>query len=172
MTDEERVDPPYIADERTMLTTWLDWQRATLLQKCSGLTPDQLREQAVPPSNLSLLGLVRHMAEVERGWFRKGVAREDIGYRWVTEDHQDADFDDVADVDDAGMDAAFEALREEIGRARRAVAAAPTLDVTFTRPNRPEISLRWVLVHMVEEYARHNGHADFLRERIDGVTGD
>jgi hypothetical protein len=112
------------------------------------------------------------MAEVERGWFRKGVAREDVAYRWVSEEVQDADFDDVADVDDAGVDAAFAALHEEIGQARRIVDGAPTLDVTFTRPDRPEFSLRWVLVHMVEEYARHNGHADLLRERVDGETGD
>jgi uncharacterized damage-inducible protein DinB len=169
VTDDERVDPPHIADERTMLTTWLDWQRATLARKCAGLGADQLRERAVPPSSLSLLGLVRHMAEVERGWFRNGVARQDVGYRWVRPDDEDADFNDVAGAD---VDEAFAAWGEEIEQARQIVAAAPSLDVTFTRPKRPEISLRWTLVHMIEEYARHNGHADLLRERLDGEVGD
>ncbi len=166
----ERLDPPYVADERQMLTTWLDWQRATLALKCEGLTQDQLRERAVPPSSLSLLGLVRHMAEVERAWFRRGVAQEDIEYRWVRDDDVDAEFDHV---DSADADAAFQAWEEEIVRAREITAAAPTLEETFIRhKDGDSISLRWVLVHMIEEYARHNGHADLLRERIDGVTGD
>jgi uncharacterized damage-inducible protein DinB len=168
--EDERVDPPKIAGEREMLTAWLDWHRATLVRKCEGLAPEQLRERSVAPSNLSLLGLVRHMAEVERGWFRRGVAQETVEYRWCREGAEEADFDDV---DGADPEEAFGALREEVERAREIVAAAPDLEQTFTRHrDRQEITLRWVLVHMVEEYARHNGHADLLRERIDGATGD
>ncbi|MGH9067122.1 MAG: DinB family protein [Acidimicrobiales bacterium] len=167
---EERVDPPYQADERAMLVAWLDWHRATLARKCEGLSGDQLRSRAVPPSALSLLGLVRHMAEVERAWFRRGVEQEDIGYRWIRGDDEDADFN-VGDQ--SSVEEGFAAWTEEIARARAVVAAAPSLEATFERHrDRDEISLRWVLVHMVEEYARHNGHADLLRERIDGATGD
>jgi uncharacterized damage-inducible protein DinB len=167
--DIERVDPPKVAGEREMLTAWLDWHRATLARKCAGLAPEQLRERSAPPSSLSLLGLVRHMAEVERGWFRRGVAQEDVAYRWVGEDDE-ADFDHV---DEADVGEAFAAWQEDVERAREIVAAAPDLEQTFVRHrDGNEISLRWVLVHMVEEYARHNGHADILRERIDGATGD
>jgi uncharacterized damage-inducible protein DinB len=164
-----RQDPPYIADERQMLEAWLDFHRQTLLAKCAGLTADQLRLRAAPPSTLSLLGLVRHMAEVERGWFRRGVAQEAIASRWLSDEAEDADFDDV---DEADVEEALAAWREEIERAREVVAAAADLEQTFVRHrDQDEISLRWVLVHMVEEYARHNGHADILRERIDGATG-
>ena len=165
----ERVKAPYVADERGMLSAWLDFHRATLVAKCDGLTDEQMRLRAVPPSGLSLLGLVRHMAEVERGWFRKNVAGEQIDYIWITDDDEDADFDrdDTADVQEA-----VAALRSEI-EAARAVVAARSLDDTFMHPRRGEaISLRWVLVHMVEEYARHNGHADLIRECIDGTIGD
>jgi uncharacterized damage-inducible protein DinB len=166
---DDRVDPPYIADESTMLNSWLDWHRATLHRKCAGLSAHELRRRAVPPSAMSLLGLVRHMAEVERGWFRRGVAREQLEYRWVTDEDPNAEFDRV---DDADVDEAFEAWQDEIRHARAVVDTAPSLDLTFERQNRGEVSLRWVLVHMIEEYARHNGHADLLRESIDGETGE
>ena len=161
-------DAPYVADERTMLMGWLDFHRSTLLRKCEGLTDEQLRSRSVPPSNLSLLGLVRHMAEVERSWFRRRVNGERIGFRWVTDHDPDAEFDRV---DDADVAEAFKAFEEECDIARRIVADAPSLDITFVHDRFGEMSLRWVLVHMVEEYARHNGHADLLRERIDGATG-
>ena len=113
-----RVLAPFEADERTTLTGFLDFQRATLAVKCQGLTDDQLRQLAVPPSQLSLLGLVRHMAEVERNWFRPVLGGEPMA------------------------------------------------------PFSGYVSLRWVITHMIEEYARHNGHADLLRERLDGSTGE
>ena len=151
-----------------MLTTWLDYHRDTLAWKCAGLSDDQLRERAVPPSSLSLLGLVRHMADVERGWFRRVLAGEDSPYRYGTDAKPDAEFDDVGTADVA---AAFADWQADCERARELVAAASSLDVTGERRGE-RFSLRWILVHMIEEYARHNGHADLLRERIDGSTGE
>jgi uncharacterized damage-inducible protein DinB len=171
-----RTDPPLVADERTMLTTWLDYQRATLAIKCDRLTDEQLREATVPPSPLSLLGLVRHMAEVERGWFRWLVNGEDVPQIYCGEANPSGDFE----VTGADVAEAFARWNEECSRARAIVAAAPSLEITATSPS-PELtaiwgseifSLRWIMVHMIEEYARHNGHADFLRERIDGKVGD
>jgi len=166
--DIERVDPPYEADERLMLESWLDFHRATLAMKCDGLSDDELRERSVPPSSISLLGLVRHMADVERNWFRWVLSGEHGAGLFWTPENEDGDFDDV---EDAPVDEAFDAWREECANARQ-VAASLQLDDTGTRRNGERVSLRWVLVHMIEEYARHNGHADFLRERIDGATGE
>jgi uncharacterized damage-inducible protein DinB len=163
-----RPEPPLASDEKATLVGYLDYQRATLALKCDGLDAEQLRRRAVPPSALSLLGVVRHMAEVERGWFRQRLAGEQIGYRWVTDDEPNAEFDDV---DTAVPAEAFAAWEEECDASRRIVAAASSLDDTFELPRMGTISLRWLLVHMIEEYARHNGHADLLRECIDGATG-
>jgi uncharacterized damage-inducible protein DinB len=165
----ERVIPPFEAGEREQLTAWLEFQRGTLAVKCEGLTGEQLREQAVPPSSLSLLGLVRHMAEVERNWLRPLLAGEDMRGLWAAGPELDPDpaFDDVASADVAE---AFAAWRRECDHARRLAEAAESLDVTGMRGGH-KFSLRWVMVHLVEEYARHNGHADLLRERIDGATG-
>ena len=163
----ERTDPPYSAGERAMLDAWLDYHRATLAVKCDGLHDAQLRERAVAPSTLSLLGLVRHQAEVERGWFRRTLGGEDAPALYCSEDDPDGDFDNV---DTADVAEAFASWRAECEHARQAVAAAPSLDVTGQRRGEP-VSLRWIMVHMIEEYARHNGHADLLRERIDGTVG-
>jgi uncharacterized damage-inducible protein DinB len=166
----ERAEPPLTADERDMLDGWLEYHRATLAWKCEELSADQLRERAVPPSSLSLLGLVRHMAEVERAWFRRRVGREDVPSLYCTDSSPDADFDEVADADAAE---ALETWRQECDRARAVVAAVPSLDDTFENDRDGKTySLRWIVSHMVEEYARHNGHADLLRERIDGAVGD
>jgi Protein of unknown function (DUF664) len=168
---DERVDPPLVADERTMLDTWLDYHRATLLMKCAGLSDAQLKRRSVEPSTLSLLGLVRHMTEVERSWFRRRVAGHDAPPLYYTQARRDGDFDDVDDADPAAMFAAFRAEVEVC----RAVASGVSLDtVVASRSNdgRGDFSVRWIYVHMIEEYARHNGHADLLRERIDGATGD
>jgi hypothetical protein len=167
----DRLDPPLIAGERPALEAWLDYHRQTLLYKCAGLTAEQLRQRAVPPSPLSLLGLVRHMAKVERIWFQERLAGRDVARLYATEDLRDGDFEfiDSADVpaDFARFDVEVEAARE--------IAAAHALDDTFRNPRRgsgANTDLRWLYVHMIEEYARHNGHADLLRERVDGVTGD
>jgi uncharacterized damage-inducible protein DinB len=165
----ERVDPPFVQPEREMLDSWLEFHRATLALKCEGLSDEQLRERSVPPSSMSLLGLVRHMAEVERNWFRRVLSSEDAPPFYYDEKNPDGDFDDV---DTASVEEAFATWRAECDNAR-AVAARMQLDDEGTgRRHGQPISLRWVLVHMIEEYARHNGHADFLRERIDGTTGD
>ncbi len=177
-----RADPPLEAGEREMLNSWLEFHRATLAWKCDGLTDGQLRQRSAPPSSLSLLGLVRHMAEVERGWFRRTLAGEEVPPIYYSPGgNPDGDFDDIGDADVAGD---FATWRAECEAARKAEAAAASLDVTATEQRwawrRPaagpaegrRVSLRWILVHLIEEYARHNGHADLLRERIDGVTGD
>ncbi len=166
---EQRTDPPHVADERTSLEAWLDYHRATLLWKCEGLTPEQLAERSAEPSTMSLLGLVRHMAEVERGWFRQFVAGEDVPDIYCSEQSPDGDFDDV---DAAGAEEDFAIFRGEIEVAR-VVAARYELDHVTRRGRRDfDIDFRWVYVHMIEEYARHNGHADLIRERIDGTIGD
>jgi hypothetical protein len=166
--EAHRVSEPMTGDERAMLEGWLDWHRQTLLHKAAGLTAEQLKLAAVEPSNLTLLGLVRHMAEVERSWFRTRAAGQDVGYIYCSPDNLDGDFDDVADAD-AGAD--FAVFLAEIELARQASADLP-LDHEFSTSRQPAISLRWAYLHMIEEYARHNGHADLIRERIDGATGD
>ncbi|MEV4400331.1 DinB family protein [Nonomuraea sp. NPDC049607] len=166
MTDN-RVPPPYAGDERTMLNNWLEWHRGTLAVKCDGLTDDQLRLRSAGPSTMSLLGLVRHMAHVERVWFRRVLDGEDIPRLWNKEVDADADFNDV---DEASVEEAFTTWQDEMERAR-AISATKSLDATGDR-NGQDCTHRWILVHMIEEYARHNGHADLLRERIDGVTGE
>jgi uncharacterized damage-inducible protein DinB len=155
------------ADERTLADAWLDLHRQTLLWKCGGLTAGQLQQRVIEPSNISLLGLVRHLAEVERDWFRYRFAGERPGYLYCTDDDLDAEFDV------AGSDAAADlaVYTREIETIRR-LTARHSLDETFTDPRRQiTMSLRWVYSVMIQEYARHNGHADLLRERIDGATG-
>ena len=169
MTDD-RVMPPPEGAERQMLEAWLDRQRATLALKCAGLSDDQLREQAVPPSRLSLLGLIRHMAEVERNWFRPLLAGEQMMGIWAEGQALDPEpaFDEVGTAD---VQAAFTAWGAECENARNLAGAAPSLEVTGLRGG-TRFSLRWVMIHLIEEYSRHNGHADLLRERIDGSTGE
>ncbi len=167
----DRPEPPYVAGEREMLDSWLEFHRATLLTKCEGLTDEQLKTRSVPPSSLSLLGLVRHMTDVERSWFRRALAGEDAKRLYYSDDNKDGEFDDVEAADVAGDLARF---RDELDACRRVAAEHPDLDALGkgTRGGQQvAISLRWIYVHMIEEYARHNGHADFLRECIDGDTG-
>jgi uncharacterized damage-inducible protein DinB len=159
-----RIDEPFTGPERGILDGFLDWHRATLLWKCTGLTGEQLALPSVPPSNLSLLGLVRHMADVERAWFRIRFRGEPLPRLY---DYEDAAFEHA---DPAGAEADFAAFTRECGLARQAVAGA-SLDDEFTAASGRVLSLRWVYTHMIEEYARHNGHADLLRQRIDGATG-
>ena len=157
---------PRNGDERSTLLAFLVWQRATLARKCEGLEPDQLRIRSAEPSSLSLLGLVRHMADVERGWFRSTLAGEDLQERYSSEDDRDGEFDNV---DTADVDEAFAAWREECARADEIISRR-ALDATGHQRTGREVSMRWILIHMIEEYSRHNGHADLLRERIDGAT--
>jgi hypothetical protein len=165
MTTVDRVEPPYEGDERMLLVAWLEFHRATLALKCEGLSPEQLRTHSVPPSTLSLLGLVRHMAEVENNWFRWWLAGDGPTARW----EGDEDFA----VDDADVEEAFTYWRDECNNARSVLSRFDSLDdVGAGQTTGAGISVRWTLIHMIEEYARHNGHADLLREAIDGTTGD
>ncbi|WP_331766721.1 DinB family protein [Embleya sp. NBC_00896] len=164
----ERIDPPLIADEREMMRAYLDFHRATLAMKCDGLSDEDLRRQSMPPSTLSLLGLVRHMAEVERAWFRRVINAEDIPLVWSDK----GDFQVAYDASASTRSEAFTAWRTEVEHARRIEAAAESLDVTGVHAKSGDlVSLRLVMLHLIHEYARHNGHADFLREGIDGTVG-
>ena len=172
----DRVDPPFRDGERAALDAWLEFHRATLLVKCAGLTPQQLGERSVPPSAMSLRGLVRHMADVERNWYRRVLAGQDAPPLYWTDADPDGDFDGVGrDGDDPGtaLPAELATLAAEVAAAREIAAGFASLDDVGAAPRHGElVSLRWVQLHMIEEYARHNGHADLLRERIDGATGD
>ncbi|MFJ5265426.1 DinB family protein [Streptomyces sp. NPDC088387] len=167
----ERSEPAPTADERTMLEGWLDYHRATLAQKCEGLTDEQLRTASVPPSELSLMGLVRHLAECERGWFRKVLAADDPGPIYYTDEDEDGDFHPTAADTWQETRATWQA---EIAVARHNAAAFGLDDLSKGRSRftGDHFNLRWIYTHMIEEYARHNGHADLIRERIDGSTGD
>ena len=158
-------------DERTTLVEFLRWQRQTLELKCHGLEPVDLARRSAEPSTLSLLGLVRHMADVERHWFRRVLGAEDAPPHFWSDADADADFNGaLADPDVVAE--AWDLWRGEVANSERFVTQAPTLDLAGQHPRGGVRSLRWVLVHMIEEYARHNGHADLLRERIDGSVGE
>ncbi|GGT38793.1 DinB family protein [Streptomyces purpureus] len=164
----ERTAPPLTGGERETLRAYLDFHRATLAMKCEGLTDEELRRRSMPPSTLSLLGLVRHMAEVERTWFRKVINGEDIPLVWSDE----GDYQMAYDARTSTRAEAFDAWQAEVEHARRIEAAAESLDVTVHAARWGEdVSLRLVMFHVLHEYARHNGHADFLREGVDGTVG-
>jgi hypothetical protein len=163
----ERSHLPYVADERRRLDSWLDFHRATLLSKCAGLTGEQLVQRPVATSTLSLLGLVRHMAANERIWFRIRFAGEDVEGLYASPDYPDgAEFDLI---DAARAEADFQIYLGELEAARR-VTRDRSLDETFGDET-VTVDLRWLYAHMIGEYARHNGHADLIRELVDGVTG-
>ncbi|MET0134756.1 MAG: DinB family protein [Kibdelosporangium sp.] len=161
-----RPEPPLTGDERAMLLGYLEWQRSTLLWKCAGLTGEQLALRNSPPSILSLQGLLRHMTDVEHSWFVRFISAEPPRYAYRAE--EDLDFDGA---DAAEAEADYERLLTA-WEVSRTVLAGRQLDDTFREGSRGPMSLRWALLHMIEEYARHNGHADLIRERIDGVTGE
>jgi uncharacterized damage-inducible protein DinB len=171
---DPRTEPPTRAGELATLAGFLRWQRGTLELKCSGLDAAAMARRSVEPSMMSLLGLVRHLTVVERAWFRKIMAGQDVPSRYRSREQQpDGDFEGAV-ADPAVVAEAWRAWREEIAFADEFVAAAPGLDLVGKVPDagRGPMSLRWVLTHMIEEYARHNGHADLLRERIDGAVGE
>jgi uncharacterized damage-inducible protein DinB len=168
--NDPREGGPTLGDERATLVEYLRCQRLTLELKCSGLGAADLARRSVEPSTLSLLGLVRHMAEVERRWFRQRMARQDAPPHFRSDTDPDGDFDGAVPDPEVVADA-WDVWRAEVAFTNQFVAAAPDLDVTGNDPWQGPVSLREVLVHMVEEYARHNGHADLLRERIDGAVG-
>lgn len=165
----ERPDPPLIAGEREMLRAFLDYHRATLAWKCDDLSDEELRRPSMPPSTLTLLGLVRHMAEVERTWFRRVINGEhDVPFVWSPE----GDYQVAYDAGDCTREEAFAAWEVEVERSRRIEREAESLDVTahFARWGE-DVSLRFVMMHLIHEYARHDGHADLIREGVDGVVG-
>ncbi|MCW7944017.1 Mini-circle protein [Streptomyces hygroscopicus] len=166
---DPRVLGPATGDERTLLNDFLGAQRATLELKCTGLGAE-LSQRSVAPSTLSLLGLLRHLADVERRWFRQVLAGQDVPPLFSSPADPDGDFSGAVPAPRVMADA-WKAWRTETAFAEAFVTAAPHLDVEGQDSWRGTVSLRWVLIHMIEEYARHNGHADLLRERIDGSIG-
>ncbi len=167
IVDPRRVEPAKVLPDRTMLERWLEFHRATLLLKCEGLDDEVRKARPVPTSLLSLHGLVRHMAEVERNWFQR-VLRQDPsqGPIWFDPEVEDSE---MVPLDDAEWDADVAVWQDECA-ASRAAAADFDLEDTGIRRGEP-CSLRWIYVHMIEEYARHNGHADLIRELVDGEVG-
>src|SRR5437764_15342441 len=167
LQDPRRQEPPYVLPEREMLERWLEFHRTTLLLKCDGLDDRDRRRRPVGTSALSLHGLVRHMAEVERSWFRRALLDDPAApYIWRGPAQEDSE---LVPLDDADWQADLRAWQAECD-ASRTVAASHELDDTGIRHGEP-CSLRWIYVHMIEEYARHNGHADLIRELIDGRVG-
>ncbi|MFF0292482.1 DinB family protein [Kitasatospora sp. NPDC004615] len=169
MNTIERLLPPLNADERTTLESWLEFHRVTLVMKCEGLNDEQAAATSVPPSNFTLIGLVQHMAEVERNWFRRVLAGEQAPPIYDPEADPDGPDGGFDLAEGATLADALATWRAEIARTRELCAARALTDTG--RFMDQDVSLRWIYVHMIEEYARHNGHADLLRERIDGTTG-
>jgi uncharacterized damage-inducible protein DinB len=168
---QPRIDPEPSADERVTLTGFLDWYRATMILKIDGVTDEQARTRYVP-SDTSLLGLVRHLTEVERSWFRRRLRGEDAPPLYYSAADPDGDFHPGLDWTVAEAVASYE---RECEVSRVIVADTASLDELTIDPIKDydaPVSLRWILVHMIEETARHAGHADILRELIDGATGD
>jgi uncharacterized damage-inducible protein DinB len=165
----ERPIPPLNADERTTLESWLDFHRVTLAMKCAGLDDEQAAVASVSPSAFTLTGLVQHMAEVERNWFRRVLAGEQAPPIYDPQADPSGPDGGFELAEGATLRGALATWREEIARARNLCAGRALADTG--RFMDQDVSLRWIYVHMIEEYARHNGHADLLRERIDGTTG-
>ena len=169
------LDPRYATGaepegERATLLDYLRTYRLTMEMKCADLDATQLASRSVPPSTMSLLGLIRHMADVERHWFRRVMAQADAPPLYWSQDKQDADWAGAA-ADPAVVDDAWRAWRDEVAFAEKFVADSPDLGLKGIYNDGDSVELRSVLVHMIEEYARHCGHADLLRERIDGRVG-
>ena len=166
----DRHDPPEAAPEKEMVAAFLDYHRATLLWKVDGLSQADLR-RAMTPSGLTLLGLVKHLAYVERWWFQNVFAGEDVDFPWTDAD-PDADWRVESDE---GVAMILDLYRTQVARSREITSAADLDDRARrprTRPPGGDQTLRWIMLHMIEETARHNGHADLMREAIDGATGE
>jgi uncharacterized damage-inducible protein DinB len=168
--DDPRDTGTDLTDERSVLVEYLRVYRLTMEMKCADLDAAQLARRSVPPSTMSLLGLIRHMADVERNWFRRVMAGEDATPLYWTEGEEDAEWTG-ATADPELVARAWADWRDEVGYAERYVNGADDLGIVATMRDGQTVSLREVLVHMIEEYARHAGHADLLRERIDGRVG-
>lgn len=166
--DDGRPRIPRMASEREALAAYLDYYRATVEMKCRGLTSEQARTRSMSPSTLSLHGLVRHLAGCERWWFQQNFERRDVPFLFFTEDNPNLDFDLPTDAD---FVADLEAWRDECAVSREIVAAHELDDTARPLDWHEDVDLRWLVLRMITEYAQHCGHADLLREGIDGMTG-
>jgi uncharacterized damage-inducible protein DinB len=167
LEDPRRSEPSYVLDERDMLEAWLEFHRITLVMKCEGLSEAERKARPVATSQLSLHGIVRHVAEVERNWFARVLGNDpDLEPIWFVDGLDDSE---LVPLDGADWDEDLAAWYAECERSRE-IAAAHDLDDTGLRRGSP-CSLRWIYNHMIEEYARHNGHADLIRELVDGAVG-
>lgn len=167
-TDDDRPRIPRVAGEREGLAAYLEYYRATVEMKCRGLTPDQARARSMSPSTLSLHGVVRHLAGVERWWFQRNFERRDVPFLFFTADNPDLDFDVPSDADFA---ADLDAWRAECAVSREIVAAHDLDDTARPLDWYEDVDLRWLVLRMIAEYAQHCGHVDLLREGVDGKTG-
>ncbi len=165
----ENVDPK-LGDERTTLISHLRWNRQTVELKCEGLDADQLARRCVPPSTMSLLGIIRHLAEVERRWFRLWMAGREAPPHFYSQADPEGDFDSAI-ADPEVVERSFRVWHEEIAETDKYLEETPDLGTAGFVPHEGPVSLREVLVHVIEEYARHVGHADLFRETIDGRIG-
>jgi uncharacterized damage-inducible protein DinB len=165
----ERPPEPRASAERAQLEGWLDYHRATLLMKCAGLSTEQLTTASVPPSDLTLLGLLRHMALVEVSWFDVDLFASDTPLPFTSDDDRDYEFHAL---DSASPEEVVYVFHEACATSRRLTHGLPLDTLTKRTGSNGPVDLRWIFLHMIEEYARHNGHADLLREAIDGTTGD
>ena len=164
----DRSPVPNEGDEHALLNAFLEFHRQTFLWKCSGLTGEQLASTSVPSTGLTLLGLIRHLTDVERAWLREVTGETRVEALYWGKPDRDSDFDDIS-AGDAERD--YNAYIAELELCRAAQAKA--LDATVVDPeNGEKFTFRWILIHLIEEYARHNGHADLIREAIDGATGE
>ena len=171
MSDSWPKDEVAAEDERATLVAFLGHQRGFLIRKASGLTEEQVRLASCPPSDLTLLGLVRHAAEVERYWAKAAFGGLDVAHLYESEAHPDGDPNgDFHPPSEANLADALVTLRNEAGEADRIYESARLDDIE--KCDRAFYSLRWILVHLIEEYARHLGHADLIRQAIDGQTGE
>jgi hypothetical protein len=165
----DRREPPFVGDERELLEGFLDYYRDTLLLKCAGLSDEQLRTRGVEPSTLTLLGLVRHMTSVEQRWFQQALLGRDVNFVYGGARNREKEFHDVLGESSGRVERNFLDVCSE----SRVIARAHDLEELARSSNPDErVTLRWIYLHMIEEYARHCGHADLLRERLDGETGD
>lgn len=164
----ERPSPPNEGDERTLLTAFLEFHRQTLLWKCAGLTGAHLASRPIATTTMSLLGLLRHMTDVERAWLREVTSESAVESLYWGKPDRDSDFDDV---NEAEAERDYTAYLAELELCRS--MQVKELDATVTDPENGEsFTFRWILIHLIEEYARHNGHADLMREAIDGEVGE
>lgn len=166
LEDPRRQEPTFLLDDRSMLEAWLEFHRTTLELKCEGLDDAGRKCRPVSTSLLSLHGLVRHMAEVERNWFCNVLLGAGLPPIWYDPEVDDSE---MVPLDDADWDADLAVWRDECEAARQAAASRQLADTGLRRG--VPCSLRWIYVHMIEEYARHNGHADIIRELVDGSVG-